>query len=199
MRARGPLRPSGGHWEGSRGRRRPDISSSLETSSPGRRCQSMLATARRDDRNPTLPRDEAAVEVAVGEVAGDDVPFMSERTPTTPASKVGDAATEAPRLRLAGTNAGPVTDEERRLLELRVQVVRARGAHGTEAGVIRDRLGRTGRRDPMATVRGDDVFDRTAAELDSMLASIDARLAQLDAGRPRVEIDPAAAELLRRR
>lgn len=124
---------------------------------------------------------------------------MSERTPSPPAPTGGGSTSEAPRLRLAGTTAGPVTDEERRLLELRAEVVLACGRDGTDAGIVRERLGRAGRRDPIEVVRGDDVFTRTAAELASMLAMIDARLAEIDARRPQIETDAAAADLLNRR
>ncbi|MFM1833135.1 MAG: hypothetical protein RLZZ461_1451, partial [Planctomycetota bacterium] len=76
-----------------------------------------------------------AVAVGVGENAG----FMSERTPSTPSSSATTDA-DSPRLRLAGTNAGPVTEEERQLLDLRARLVRARALQGVDAEAIRERL-----------------------------------------------------------
>ncbi len=129
---------------------------------------------------------------------GDDVGFMSERTPSTPTPP---AATDpdSPRLRLAGTNAGPVTSEERDLLDLRAMLVRTRAVQGGDATVIRERLDRAGRKDAIEVATGTDAFARAASELDSMLARIDARLAEIDGARGvSIEIDPQAADLIRR-
>jgi len=136
--------------------------------------------------------------VAVTAGVGDDSGFMSERTPNTPSTSASPEA-DSPRLRLAGTNAGPVTDEERRLLDLRAGLVRARGLQTADAAMIRERLERAGRKDPIEVATGTDAFTRTSADLDAMLARIDARLAELDAVRgAAIEIDPNASDLLKR-
>ena len=148
-----------------------------------------------------------ADRVAEAESTGDDAPSMAERTPSTPSnpSRPDGEGTEAsaspaksPRLRLAGTTAGPVTPEERSLLELRAQVVRAAGRHGIEAEVVREKLGRAGRQDPMSVVRGSDLFDRNAEDLGELLSKIDACLAEIDSKRPAIEIEGNAADLIRR-
>ncbi len=135
-----------------------------------------------------------AVAVGVGENAG----FMSERTPSTPSSSA-TTDMDSPRLRLAGTNAGPVTEEERQLLDLRARLVRARALQGVDAEAIRERLDRAGRKDPIQVATGVDAFTRASADLDAMLTRIDARLLEIDAARGMsIEIDPQAAGLLRR-
>jgi transposase len=108
-------------------------------------------------------------------------------------------AMASPRLRLSGTNAGPVTQEEQQLLELRAGLVRARALQGTEAAMIRERLVRAGRKDPIGLIRGNDAFDRMTGEIDTLLARIDSRLAEIDASRVGViDVDPNVADLLRR-
>jgi hypothetical protein len=125
---------------------------------------------------------------------------MSERTPSTPATSTDSIGAESPRLRLAGTNAGPVTKEERELLELRAGLVRALALHGADAAVIRERMGRAGRKDAIGLITGVDAFDRASSEIETMLSVIDARLAAIDSARGGVdiEVDPRAAALLRR-
>jgi hypothetical protein len=135
-----------------------------------------------------------AVAVGVGENAG----LMSERTPSTPSTQ-DTSSVNTPRLRLAGTNAGPVTEEERQLLNLRARLVRVRALQGVDAEAIRERLDRAGRKDPIQVATGVDAFTRAAADLDSMLTRIDARLAEIDAVRGvSIEIDAQATGLLRR-
>ena len=104
---------------------------------------------------------------------------------------------DTPRLRLAGTDAGPLTDEVRRLLELRAQVLRMQVQHLADADLIRVRLARGGRQDPIAVVTGDDAFARTERELARSLAGIDEHLAR-SRPRPTVEIETSATDLLRR-
>ena len=163
----------------------------------------MLGTARCADPGAVAQGDQ----VAEVRPAGDDAASMAERTPSTPpnVSRPEGEGTEAPaptsrppQLRLAGTTAGPVTPEERSLLELRAQVVRAAGRHGIEAEVVREKLGRAGREDPMAVVRGSDLFERNAEDLGVMLSKIDARLAEIDSKRPTIEVDGNASALIRR-
>ena len=164
----------------------------------------MLGTVRCADREGAGPGDEVAEAVP----ASDDAAFMAERTPSNPSTaspadgrRGGDrkaSPVDPPQLRLAGTTAGPVTPEERDLLELRAQVVLATGRHGIEAGIVRDKLGRAGREDPMSVARGCDLFERNAEDLARFLATIDARLAEIDAKRPSIEVDANAGDLVRR-
>ncbi len=134
----------------------------------------------------------------MGADVGDDSAFMSERTTSTPASPVGSEA-ESPRLRLAGTNAGPMTEEEQKLLHLRAGLVRACALHGADAASIRERLDRLGRKDPIEVATGTDAFSRAAAAMESMLSRIDARLAEIDAARSvTIEIDAKVSDLIRR-
>ena len=60
---------------------------------------------------------------------------------------------------LAGTTAGPVSDAEQSLLDLR-QLISAPSHVQRDAGVIRGRLERSGRQDPVALTTGQDVFAR---------------------------------------
>ncbi len=135
-----------------------------------------------------------AVAVGVRENAG----LMSERTPSSPSTQAASGV-DSPRLRLAGTTAGPVTEEERQLLDLRARLVRARTQQGVDAEAIRERLDRAGRKDPIQVATGVDAFTRASSDLDAMLTRIDARLAEIDAARGvSIEIDPQVTGLLRR-
>ncbi len=154
----------------------------------------MPAVPSRDLNRVDTFSEGVAVPVGVGDNPG----FMSERTPSTPSSSAGPDV-DSPRLRLAGTNAGPVTEEERQLLDLRAGLVRARALQGADAAAIRERLERAGRKDPIQVATGVDAFAHASADLESMLARIDARLAAIDSARGvSIEIDPNAADLLRR-
>ncbi len=142
--------------------------------------------------------DPFAEGVAVVGGVGENAGSMSERTPSTPSSPP-TAEEDSPKLRLAGTNAGPVTEEERQLLDLRARLVRARALQAVDAAAIRERLDRAGRKDPIQVAMGVDAFTRTSADLDAMLTRIDVRLAEIDAARGvTIEIDPQATGLLRR-
>ena len=113
----------------------------------------------------------------------------------------GQATTRAnasPRLRLAGTEAGPLTPRVRMLLELRSELTKALAIHEQEAGLIRARLERNGRADPIAVVTGDDAFTRSDRSMRRALADIDARLAQLDGRVCSVEIEPGIRDFLDR-
>ncbi len=107
-------------------------------------------------------------------------------------------ANASPRLRLAGTQAGPLTPRVRMLLELRSELTRALAVQEQEAGLIRNRLDRNGRADPIVVVTGEDAFARSDRSMRRALAEIDARLAQLDGRVCSVEIEPGIGGFLDR-
>lgn len=104
---------------------------------------------------------------------------------------------DSPRLRLAGTDAGPLTDEVRHLLELRAHVRRMQARHLEDADLIRNRLARGRRQDPIELVTGHDAFERTTRAISRTLADIDEHLARSRPG-VTVEIETSATDLLRR-
>ena len=104
---------------------------------------------------------------------------------------------DSPRLRLAGTDAGPLTDEVRHLLELRAHVLRMQTRHLEDADLVRNRLARGRRQDPIALVTGDDAFERTTQAISRTLADIDQHLARSRSG-VTLEIETSATDLLRR-
>ena len=101
-----------------------------------------------------------------------------------------------PRLRLAGTTAGPLSDAEKALLDLRHALIQASGHVQRDAVAIRGRLERSGRRDPVQLTTGQDVFERSEAELGRLLAAVEDRLETVSA--PAIEIDSDVESLLRR-
>tara|TARA_B100001059_G_C17463556_1_gene393380 strand:- start:35 stop:418 length:384 start_codon:yes stop_codon:yes gene_type:complete len=105
-----------------------------------------------------------------------------------------------PRLRLSGTSAGPVSAPEAALLELRATLVRTISANQRDAGLIRGRLERASRMDPIKEVTGRDTFDASHRGTMDMLEAVDARLDALDAERKSatIETTPTANDLLRR-
>ena len=147
-----------------------------------------------------------STQLAVAEPVGDHTAVM-EDVSTIPhgldepqGSARKDAhASASPRLRLAGTPAGPLTPQVRMLLELRSELTRALAVQEQEAGLIRARLDRNGRPDPIAVVTGTDAFTRSDRSMRQAVAEIDARLAHLDHRTAVVEIEPGVGELLDRR
>ena len=105
-----------------------------------------------------------------------------------------------PRLRLAGTTAGPVSDAERALLDLRQALIQASSHVQRDAGVIRGRLERSGRQDPVALTTGQDVFARTQVDLGRLLAAVEDRLEAVSEpdDQSRIEVVPGVQALLRR-
>ena len=86
----------------------------------------------------------------------------------------------SPRLRLAGTCAGPLTPTVERLLELRRQLIETRAVILEEAGFIRRRLERAGRRDAIACITGEDAFAGAATGIDHEISRVELELARLD-------------------
>ncbi|RPG05124.1 MAG: hypothetical protein CBC32_013385 [Proteobacteria bacterium TMED72] len=117
----------------------------------------------------------------------------------TPVSAAGPGQ-ESPNLRLAGTSAGPVTEEEAGLLGLRASLVRTLASNQQDATEIRERLERAGRRDAIREVTGLDAFDRSARVAMDLLSRVDARLDEIDVRRKagRIEVDANAESLIRR-
>ena len=106
-----------------------------------------------------------------------------------------------PRLRLIGTSAGPVSTAEAALLELRATLVRTFSANQRDADLVRSRLERACRVDPIKEVTGRDAFEVNQRGTMAMLEEVDARLNALDADRGPssiIETMPAANDLLRR-
>lgn len=103
---------------------------------------------------------------------------------------------QTPQLRLAGTTAGPVSRTEQALLDLRQTLIHASGRLQRDAVLIRGRLERSGRTDPIESTTGGDAFERCQVELGRMLAAVEQRL-EAEAG-PRIEVAPGVESLLRR-
>ena len=91
-----------------------------------------------------------------------------------------ELTTEGPRLRLAGTCAGPLTPTIQRLLDFRSELVAARAVILEDAGFIRRRLERSGRTDAISCITGEDAFDGVAAQLDREINRLDLELSRLD-------------------
>lgn len=148
---------------------------------------------------------EEASKLAVATPAGDHTSTMKDASSIPqgleesrrPARKEAGETT-SPRLRLAGTQAGPLTPQVRMLLELRTELMRALAVQEEEADLIRARLERNGRADPIAVVTGTDAFTRSDRSIRRALSEIDGRLARLDGRAAVVEIDPGARDLLDR-
>ena len=127
-------------------------------------------------------------------------PMTDATTKPSPTVSVGLLDGGHPSLRLAGTNAGPVTEEEAGLLGLRSKLVRTLAANQQDAIGIRARLKRAGRRDAIRAVTGQDAFDRSAQVTMGLLGKVDARLDEIDARRNAARIDvEAGVEMLIRR
>ena len=86
------------------------------------------------------------------------------------------------------------------LLELRASLVRTVSANQRDAELIRARLERASRIDPIREVTGRDAFEANQRGTMAMLEAVDQRLDALDAGRAStlIETTPAANDLLRR-
>lgn len=139
--------------------------------------------------------------LASSSACGEDSAPMSDAPSSLDSARDGaetDPAT--PRLRLAGTSAGPVSAPEAALLELRATLVRTISANQRDAGLIRGRLERASRMDPIKEVTGRDTFDVSHRGTMDMLEAVDARLDALDAERKSatIETTPTANDLLRR-
>ena len=87
---------------------------------------------------------------------------------------------DGPQLRLAGTNAGPLTPNIQRLLDFRTELVAARALILEDAGFIRRRLERSGRRDAISCITGEDAFDGVATQIDHEITRLDLELSRLD-------------------
>jgi hypothetical protein len=134
--------------------------------------------------------------------SGENSPQMTDGTTTNspPPIAAAEPGQEPPSLRLAGTSAGPVTEEEAGLLGLRASLVRTLAANQQDATEIRDRLERAGRRDAIREVTGHDAFDRSTRVAMDLLNRVDARLEEIDVQRKaaRIEVDADAEALIRR-
>ena len=87
------------------------------------------------------------------------------------------------------------------MLELRATLVRTVSANQRDADLVRTRLERACRVDPIKEVTGRDAFETNQHGTMAMLKAVDARLNALDADRASsgiIETTPAANDLLRR-
>ena len=107
-------------------------------------------------------------------------------------------AVDGPRLRLAGTSAGPLTPTIQRLLEFRNELLSAKAVILEDAGFIRRRLERSGRRDAITCITGEDAFDGVATRIDHEISRVDLELARLDEKAVSIETEPVSLGRLRR-
>ena len=140
--------------------------------------------------------------LATSSPSGEDPAPMSDAPSSLhPARDGAETDSVTPRLRLAGTSAGPVSAAEAALLELRATLVRTVSANQRDADLVRTRLERACRVDPIKEVTGRDAFETNRHDTMAMLKAVDARLNALDADRASsgiIETTPAANDLLRR-
>ena len=78
-----------------------------------------------------------------------------------------------PSLRLAGTPAGDPTDAELEVLELRTQAVLILSSIRQDSKVIRDRLERAGRTDPIEHVTGRGAIDSAGDIAEELIRDLD--------------------------
>ena len=123
-------------------------------------------------------------------------PEMADHSLSEQVTSEKEKEPQTPQLRLAGTTAGPVSRTEQALLDLRQTLIHASGHLQRDAVLIRGRLERSGRIDPIESTTGGDVFERSQVELGRMLAAVEQRL-EAEAG-PRIEVTPGVESLLRR-
>ena len=133
--------------------------------------------------------------------SGENLQRMTDATTNAP-PPVSGAPLDAglPSLRLAGTTAGPVTEEESGLLEVRAKLVKTLAANQQDAIGIRAKLERAGRCDAIRAVTGHDAFDQSSQVAIELLGKIDGRLVEIDARRlaARIEIEADAESLIQR-
>ena len=144
---------------------------------------------------------EGSASLASTDGSGDNRQSMTDATTNAP-PPVSGVPLEAglPSLRLAGTTAGPVTEEESGLLEVRAKLVKTLAANQQDAIGIRAKLERAGRCDAIRAVTGYDAFDRSSQVGIELLGKIDDRLAEIDARRNagRIEVDAQVETLIQR-
>ena len=116
--------------------------------------------------------------------------------PVAPETEQVDA--DGPRLRLAGTHAGPLNPTVERLLEFRSELLAARALILEDAGFIRRRLERSGRVDAMSRITGEDAFDGVATRIDHEISRLDLELARLEETVVSIETDRVVARQFRR-
>ena len=148
-----------------------------------------------------LGRSVPSSTLASVDRSGENSQQMKDATFNSAPPVTSDSPDERlPSLRLAGTTAGPVTEEEADLLGLRAKLVRTLATNQQEAIGIRARLERAGRQDAIRAVTGRDAFDRASQAAMDLLGKVDARLNEIDSRRnaTRIEIDAEVETLIRR-
>ncbi|MFB0986808.1 MAG: hypothetical protein QMB94_10960 [Phycisphaerales bacterium] len=142
-----------------------------------------------------------SVSLASIDGSGENLKSMSDATTNAPPPVSGVQLDEGlPSLRLAGTTAGPVTEEESGLLEVRAKLVKTLAANQQDAIGIRAKLERAGRCDAIRTVTGHDAFDRSSRVAIELLGKIDVRLVEIDVRRNagRIDVDADVETLIQR-
>jgi hypothetical protein len=144
-----------------------------------------------------VDRSVPSASLASVDRSGDNCGQMTDATTNSPPPVIDETL---PSLRLAGTTAGPVTEEEADLLGLRAKLVRTLATNQQEAIGIRARLERAGRQDAIRAVTGRDAFDRSSQATMDLLETVDARLNEIDSRRnaSRIEIDAEVETLIQR-
>ena len=113
--------------------------------------------------------------LAGGPQATDNGCPMAEhpQTKTTGSSPEGEPG---PSLRLAGTPAGEPSEQEQKILQLRKQMVLVLSTIEQDAGMIGERLARSGRIDPIQEVTGVSALDSATRNAEDLIRAIDAIL-----------------------
>lgn len=96
--------------------------------------------------------------------------------PQTTATGSSPEGEEGPNLRLAGTPAGEPSEQEQKMLQLRKEMVLVLSAIEQDAGMIGERLARSGRIDPIQEVTGVSALDSATRNAEGLIQAIDAML-----------------------
>ena len=118
-------------------------------------------------------------ELAQSATPADNVAVMSERPSTEPTQGSSVEIEPQPRLRLAGTPAGPPSEPEQRVLALRQEMVIALGSLQRDAKMICNRLERAGRVDPIREVTGSGALDIAVDSAEDLLRAVDELLLEV--------------------
>lgn len=101
--------------------------------------------------------------------------LMAEH-PQTNATGTSPDGEQGPNLRLAGTPAGEPSEQEQKMLQLRKQMVLVLSTIEQDAGMIGERLARSGRIDPIREVTGVSALDAATRNAEGLIQAIDAML-----------------------
>ena len=111
----------------------------------------------------------------------DNACAMAEHPQTTSTGSSPEKK-QVPNLRLAGTPAGEPSEQEQKMLQLRKEMVLALSTIEQDAGMIGERLARSGRIDPMREVTGVSALDSATRDAEGLIHAIDDMLLEVAAG-----------------